>query len=301
MRTLCPRTRVWISTVLGISLFFCNFKGLAFAKGAGYQKASVPLTARIIRNVRLRLKPSAQSMVLQILKKGKQVRILGRKTPWFEVQVRTQKGKRKGWVHRNYVQILAPRSGSRPRPSTQQKTRIQPKDTSINAPSSSLKRKYRRSETGFRRRSFSPPSRPFRLIPAAGFAYGAKSIANQYRVGFDFLYNAWPKSEVGANLELGITNGTLVSAGPIFTHHLRWPQLGSIHTTLYGGFSFFYFLRSGSSDQFFGPRFGTHFRWSPGRTQGLNLVGKVGADILLFGGEVVALPITTQLGLALRF
>lgn len=273
------------------------FNSLGYTQSQIYQKAKVPLRAVTLQEVGLR-SDTGKSSLLATLRLNETVLIQGRKGTWFQVLVRTQGRDVVGWVPSVMLRVVGPAemdTAPIPAPiSPMEKAVVEP------APESPPKRTLnnRASRDAFRR-----PSKPYRLIPYAGYAYGAKSIESQYRFGTDLLFSAWPATEVGGTIEIGVKDFVLVSAGPELAHEVGWPRFGSLRFMLRGALPFSYVSTPVGSDKLFGVRVGldaTYPMTSSDEFE-LSLLARVSADMIIFGTSAVQVPVLFGSGIVFRF
>lgn len=151
--------------------------------------------------------------------------------------------------------------------------------------------------------AFASGSSRIRAVAAGGYAYGAKDFPDQIRGGVNFLYAVWASSEVGATVEAGFQNATVVCGGPIFVHQISWPRIGSLRTGVFGGFPVVYISQAGNSDFLFGLKMGIELGYPLAKFGGhtLDLVSRGGAEVFLFGSNQVAIPVIGSLGIGYRF
>jgi hypothetical protein len=198
---------------------------------------------------------------------------------WFEVELATGKQKVTGWAPAATVKILG---AAVEKSAATQADAPPPQTTPTPTPHHPV---------------------PFRLIPHGGYAYGAKGISNQFRAGADLLFGLSGATEYGLTAEAGFKHFFLIAAGPVVLQRLKWPRLGPMRTDLFGGFSAYFTSTSGSKKTYYGPRFGSHFAGTLGRIGSKELEGvlQISADLFLWGGERVLIPVVGSAGLAVHF
>jgi hypothetical protein len=254
-----------------------------------YEKARVPLSAAVSAPTSVLEAPDVSSSVLVPLHANDRVTIIGRSGGWFQVEATGRSGKVIGWLSSGSVRVLGA-APSAPAPLSP------PPSTKVEIPAlptPASPKPVRRVEQ--RQRDV-----PLRLIPHLGFAYGAKNIPHQIRVGTDVMWGLFDKSEAGFSLEAGFRKATLIAVGPAFLHHLRWPSLGRIRTDLFGGLSAFIIHSSAGNDFRYGPRMGADGVFTIPGTELEGLV-RVSVDVLLFGEGSVSIPVGGMVGAAFHF
>ncbi|MFH1018674.1 MAG: SH3 domain-containing protein, partial [Pseudomonadota bacterium] len=217
------------SPKIGVLVAFLLMTGTALAQ-VRYERAKVPLVGTVLTDSPVRKEPQPDSTIKGTAPAGMQIRIKGRQGSWFQVEATVGKQPISGWLPGSAVKILgqALEQGAIKGPS-------QPEEP-VPGAAASLSGPTTRPPPPVSTRS----AIPVRLLPRAGYAFGAKSVQDQFRVGADVLLGLSSSTEIGLAMEAGFRHFTLVSGGPVIQERLRWPRLGSLRTSVYGGFSVFY-------------------------------------------------------------
>ena len=240
---------------------------------ASYERARTPLEAKTVRESPLFNRPDSQGKAILLLNPSQNVIVLGRQGGWFDVEVQKGPSLTRGWIQAVHLRVV----GAKER-----------EETVVATPSPAVSQV--KSPRG---------GKPVRLIPHVGYGYGAKNFPNQIRAGVDLLYALSPTTEIGGIVELGFLKQITAVIGPNF--YFRWKEFFGlpVRPAAYGGFPFFYLSDNDESDLRFGLRFGGEVTWP--LSGNLEAMVRAGADVLMFGGEQVAIPFIGAAGLSFRF
>ncbi|HLG20351.1 MAG TPA: hypothetical protein VI895_11125 [Bdellovibrionota bacterium] len=266
-----PRPKTLLSLLI---LAICVVQPARAQMDTAYQRAKTPLRAVSVGMAKVHTLPSTGAPIIAAPPPGAEVVVSGRQGNWFEVQIEQGDKVLRGWLQATELKVLGPMPVSPPvgvSPGTVPKSVAAPKEK---ATTSSSARWY--------------------LVPHAGFAYGAKEIPNQYRVGADVLYGLRPGVELGGTVELGFRELVLVAIGPTLVY--RWGRMAGfpLRPALYGGLSAFITSDNNQNDVLFGPRFGGVLSY--GLNDAIELTVRFGADVLLVGSDRVPIPLVGALG-----
>ena len=143
----------------------------------------------------------------------------------------------------------------------------------------------------------------WRVAPYGGFAYGAKGLDNQIRLGADLLAKSWKNTEIGANAGVGFSHFFLATMGPVIQHRFAQPSLGPFLPEVFGGFSVYYASKSGMTDTFFGPRLGFNYVARMAQIGGwaFDAFVRFETEVFLFGADRVKVPVLGAAGVSGQF